>query len=170
MGIKIEIISANRTYIDERAKIEQPSNIKNWGELEIQNGVNIQPFCTITCKHQIRIQYGTLIAPGVVIVDHDHNIELPPEEIWQDGEMFAVDIGPYCWIGANATILKGVKLGKGCVVGAGAVVTKSFPEGSIIAGVPAKLIRTRGQYDKQAESDSGTSSSSDESEGNTSSS
>jgi acetyltransferase-like isoleucine patch superfamily enzyme len=148
VGIKIQVIAANRTYIDEKAHIAEPSNVQNWGELEIQNGVSIQPFCTITCKHQIRIQYGTLIAPGVVIVDHDHNIKGEPEEIWQDGEMFAVDIGPYCWIGANATILKGVKLGKGCVVGAGAVVTKSFPEGSIIAGVPAKLIRTREVIEK----------------------
>jgi len=52
-----------------------------------------------------------------------------------------VKIGNHCWIGAGAIILKNVELGDGCVVGAGAVVTKSFPNGSVIAGVPARLIR-----------------------------
>jgi acetyltransferase-like isoleucine patch superfamily enzyme len=51
-----------------------------------------------------------------------------------------VKIGNHCWIGAGAIILKNVELGDACVVGAGAVVTKSFPNGSVIAGVPARLI------------------------------
>jgi acetyltransferase-like isoleucine patch superfamily enzyme len=153
-GIKITRVGA--ISVHPTAQIEEPSNIKAWGELEIQNGVSIQPFVTITCHYKIRIQYGTVVAPGVVIVDHDHDISSRPEEIHKVGDMFKVDIGPYCWIGANATILKGVTLGKGCVVGAGAVVTKSFPEGSVIAGVPAKLIRTRGQYGKQTESGCGS--------------
>ena len=47
------------------------------------------------------------------------------------------------WLGSDVTILSGVKLGKGCVVAAGSVVAKSFPEYSIIGGVPAKVIGKR---------------------------
>jgi acetyltransferase-like isoleucine patch superfamily enzyme len=51
-------------------------------------------------------------------------------------------IGDGSWIGANAIIFPGVKLGKCCVVGAGSVVIKSFPDYSVVVGVPAKLIKT----------------------------
>ena len=44
-------------------------------------------------------------------------------------------------IGANATILPGVKLGRGCVVGAGAVVTKDVEPNTIVGGIPAKVIK-----------------------------
>lgn len=51
-------------------------------------------------------------------------------------------IGNGSWIGTNAIILPGIKLGKCCVVGAGSVVTKSFPDYSVIVGNPAKLAKT----------------------------
>jgi Acetyltransferase (isoleucine patch superfamily) len=47
------------------------------------------------------------------------------------------------WIGANATILPGVKVGRGSVIGAGSVVNKDIPEYSLAVGVPAKVIRNR---------------------------
>lgn len=53
-----------------------------------------------------------------------------------------VSIGDHSWIGANAIIMPNVKLGKFCIVGAQSFVNSSFPDYSIIGGVPAKLIRT----------------------------
>jgi acetyltransferase-like isoleucine patch superfamily enzyme len=54
-----------------------------------------------------------------------------------------IKIGDHVWIGTGAIILDGVNVGKGAVIGAGAVVTKDVPENSIVAGVPAKVIRMR---------------------------
>ena len=48
----------------------------------------------------------------------------------------------HAWIGAHATILPGVRIGRGAIVGAGAVVTGDVPAGSIVAGVPARVVRT----------------------------
>lgn len=53
-----------------------------------------------------------------------------------------IAIGSGCFIGAGAKILPGVALGQNCQVGANAVVARSFPAGSVIGGVPARLIRT----------------------------
>ena len=53
----------------------------------------------------------------------------------------SISIGNNCWIGGNAVINPGVKLGHNVVVGAGSVVTKSFEDNVVIAGNPAKVIQ-----------------------------
>ena len=53
-----------------------------------------------------------------------------------------VKIGRNCWIGVNVSILAGVELGDHVIVGANSVVTKSFKGNVVIAGCPAKIIRT----------------------------
>ena len=53
-------------------------------------------------------------------------------------------IGDDVWIGANAVILGGIKIGKGAVIGAGAVVTKDIPSNAVAVGVPAKVLRYHG--------------------------
>jgi len=52
-----------------------------------------------------------------------------------------ISIGEDCWIGGNAMILPGVRLGKGVVVGAGSVVTKDVPDFWVVAGNPARMLR-----------------------------
>jgi len=65
--------------------------------------------------------------------------------IQQNGgpQSLPIRIGNDCWIGINSVILPGVVLGDGCVVGANSVVTKSFPEFSIVGGVPARPLKMR---------------------------
>lgn len=54
-----------------------------------------------------------------------------------------VEIGEDCWIGVNAVIMPGVSIGRGCVIGANAVVTSDVPPYSIVAGIPARQLRKR---------------------------
>jgi len=55
-------------------------------------------------------------------------------------EGYDIRVGSGCWIGSGAIIIGGVTIGDNCIVAAGAVVTRSFPDGCIIGGVPAKII------------------------------
>jgi acetyltransferase-like isoleucine patch superfamily enzyme len=54
-----------------------------------------------------------------------------------------VRIGEGSWLGINVCILPGVTLGRNCVVAANSVVTRSVPDGGVVAGAPARLLRTR---------------------------
>lgn len=93
--------------------------------------------CYIQAGNGIKIGSGTLFAPGVKIISANHDEK--DMEHWVSDE--PIEIGEKCWIGANACILPGVRLGNRCVVGAGSVVTKSFPDGAVVVGIPAREVR-----------------------------
>lgn len=95
--------------------------------------------CYIQAVNGLEIGEGTLFAPGVKIISANHSLD----NYALSDEAEPIRIGKRCWIGTNAVILPGVQLGDNVVVGAGSVVTKSFGDNSIIAGVPARLMRVR---------------------------
>ena len=103
----------------------------------ILNGGFINEGVEITCAKKVTIGKGCKIARNVVIRGYDaHTLELPDYEISKE-----ITIGEHVWIGTRAMILKGVKIGDGAVIAAGAIVTKDVPAGSIVAGVPAKVVK-----------------------------
>lgn len=94
----------------------------------------------------ISIGSDVIMGPNVQIFSENHAYADTSLTIKEQGVVKQpVAIGNNCWIGAGSTVLAGVTLGDGCVVAAGSVVTKSFPANSVIAGIPAKLIKTRGE-------------------------
>jgi galactoside O-acetyltransferase len=94
----------------------------------------------------IRIGENCLIGPNVVIRTAGHCFDRLDVPIRSQGhKILDINIGTDCWIGANAVILGGVSLGNGVVVAAGSVVTRDVPANTVVAGVPAKTIRSRGE-------------------------
>jgi acetyltransferase-like isoleucine patch superfamily enzyme len=79
------------------------------------------------------------ISPHVHIITASHEIDSSSfANLWK-----AVTIEDYAWIGSRATILPGVKIGKGAVVATGAVVTKDVQPFTVVAGIPARKIKDR---------------------------
>jgi acetyltransferase-like isoleucine patch superfamily enzyme len=105
---------------------------------------------SIVLNASVEIGNDTLIASGVKILTSTHNYNNNP--MWKDRIDKPVTIGSNVWIGANAIILPGVKIGNYSVVGAGSIVTKHVPEKMVVAGNPAKYIKTRivSAYDTSA--------------------
>jgi acetyltransferase-like isoleucine patch superfamily enzyme len=82
------------------------------------------------------------LAQGITVTALNHNFPDAEKRIDEQGVSTApVTIEDDIWIGANATILPGVSIGQHSVVAAGAVVTKDVPPHSLVAGVPAKVIK-----------------------------
>jgi acetyltransferase-like isoleucine patch superfamily enzyme len=109
--------------------------VKKNAKLVIKTGYlnsNVQ----INAKQSIQIGESFACANGVVIRDNNaHSINGKKDSN-------PVIIGNHCWIGTNAVILPGTKLGNNCVVAAGSIVNKEFPDNCLIGGVPAKIIKT----------------------------
>ena len=82
------------------------------------------------------------LAQGITVTALNHNFDDTEKLIDEQGvSTNPVTIEDDVWIGANAVILPGVTIGNHCVVAAGAVVTKDVPPHSLVAGVPAKVIK-----------------------------
>ena len=82
------------------------------------------------------------LAQGITVTALNHNFEDSEKRIDEQGvSTSTVIIEDDIWIGANAVILPGVTIGHHSVVAAGAIVTKDVPPHSLVAGVPAKVIK-----------------------------
>ncbi len=104
-------------------------------------------FNHITCTNKVTIGNRCLTGKWVTITDNSHGettkgaLLIPPikRPIFSKGPVI---IGNDVWIGDKATILPGVTIGNGAVVAANAVVTKDVPEYCVVAGNPARIIRS----------------------------
>lgn len=90
----------------------------------------------------VKIGNHVNLAQGITVTALNHNFDDSKKRIDEQGvSTTPVAIGDDVWIGANAVILPGVHIGQHCVVAAGAVVNKDVPDHSLVAGVPAKIIK-----------------------------
>ena len=88
----------------------------------------------------VELKSNTMIGRHCAIETVNHSLDYLDRRI-PDGSAKPVTIGEDCWIGTRVTICPGVTIGRRSVVAAGAVVVKDVEEGTLVGGVPAKLIR-----------------------------
>lgn len=112
-----------------------PKNVK-FGE-NVSCGQNLLFYGTAP----IIVGDRTMIGARTIIMTATHDYNLHPMSIKRIDR--PVEIGKHVWIGAGAIIHPGVKIGDYAVVGSGSIVTKHVPQGAIVAGNPAKIIKWR---------------------------
>jgi acetyltransferase-like isoleucine patch superfamily enzyme len=94
----------------------------------------------ISVSNRVIIGNNVRIAPYNIIIDNDfHKVD---DHFSDEGTKKPIAIEDDAWITMNCTIMKGVTIGRGAVVASGSVVTKDVPPYTVVAGVPAKVIKT----------------------------
>ena len=125
---------------DSRVKIGVWGREPDGGRIDIGDYVLISPGTRISASDSIRIGHSVMMAHGVYITDSDwHGLY---DRTARDPQPRPVVIGDNVWLGDRCTVLKGVTIGANSVVGAGAVVSRSVPANVVVAGNPARVVKS----------------------------
>lgn len=125
--------------IDESTRVFIPF-LTNFGKhIWLGKNVFINHGCTFLDLGGITIEDEVQVGPKVNLITENHPLDPANRKSLDLG---AILIKRNAWIGAAATILPGVTIGENSVVAAGAVVTKNVPDNVVVAGVPAKIVRS----------------------------
>jgi acetyltransferase-like isoleucine patch superfamily enzyme len=155
LRITAELNTGYRTPAEVRALLQELTSAEVDGSVALfppfytEFGKNLRlgkdVFINIGCRFQdtggITIGDGSLIGHGSTLTTLNHSVD--PERR-ADMIPSPIVIGRKVWLGASVTVVPGITIGDGAIVGAGAVVTRDVPPNTIVAGVPAKVIRETG--------------------------
>lgn len=125
------------------------------GKIKIGNNCLLGPNCVIGAVNQVLIGDGVWISNNVVIIDNNNHPVNPIDRMlisksgydniyrsWKYAVSKPIIICDNVWIGRNSIINKGVTIGENSIVAAGSIVTKNVPANCIVAGNPAKIVKT----------------------------
>lgn len=149
--VKIDALSTDGVIIGENCVLGRNTCIECTGSLQhlgkgvtIGNGTTFGSDCFFGAAGGISIGNDVMAGQFIRFHSENHNFKDHDKLIKDQGVTHkGIEIGNNCWIGAGAVFLDGAKIGNGCVVAANAVVTKQFPDNTVIGGVPAKVISNR---------------------------
>ena len=142
-GVRIRATDGARLQLGGDVFIDRFADITaKHGTLTIGARSYVGQYSVICARDNITIGADCLIAEHVSIRDQDHRFE-PGLTTANAGFLTGpITIGNNVWIGAKATVTKGVRIGDDAVIGANSVVTRDIPANSLAIGVPARVIRT----------------------------
>ena len=144
IAVRYALLKSIAKKVGDNVAIHQGCYILNAENLVIGDNVSIHPMCYIEALGGVEIGNDVSIAHATTILSTSHtykDVEIPIK--YQKVDLLPTKIGDNVWLGAKSTILGGISIESGCVVGAGAVVTHNVKTNSIVAGVPAKIIKER---------------------------
>lgn len=122
---------------------ENKGRPEGFGQLTIGSDVYFGGHAEVHCFNEITIGDGCVFSEHVYVSDVAHGLDPTRGPIMKQAleSKGGVEIGEHSFVGFGASVMPGVKLGKHCVVATRSVVTRSFPDYSMVAGIPARLIK-----------------------------
>lgn len=144
IGIRYAVFKSISAGCGENVAIFEDVILNTCENISVGSNVSIHPMTYLEGRGGLDIGNDVSIAHGVTIMSTNHGYQRTDLPIkYQDSIFKKVTIGNDVWIGARAVILAGVTIGDGSIVAAGAVVTKDVSSRTVVAGVPAKIIKKR---------------------------
>jgi acetyltransferase-like isoleucine patch superfamily enzyme len=139
------IVFGDNVSIHRGTIIDCTGGIRSIGEcLKIGNSVGFSPNCFIQVRGEVTIGDNVIFGPFVKIFSESHNFSKIDIPITSQGETRkGVNIESGVWVGSSAIILDGVTIGENAIIAAGSLVNNDVPANSIVAGIPAKIIKNR---------------------------
>lgn len=125
--------------VPDRVTVYPPFYTDHGLNLELAENVFINQGCTFLDHAGIRIATRVMIGPKVTFITSGHPVDPAERKLYLTGA--PIDVAENVWIGAGATILPGVSIGRDAVIAAGAVVADDVPEASLVAGPKADVVR-----------------------------
>ncbi|MFI5060848.1 MAG: DapH/DapD/GlmU-related protein [Actinomycetales bacterium] len=125
--------------LPERVTIYPPFFTDHGLKLDLSERVFINQNCTFLDYAGIRLGERVMVGPKVMFITVGHPVDTEERRAWLTGA--PIDVAENVWIGAGATILPGVRIGRDAVIAAGAVVADDVPAGTLVAGPKAAVRR-----------------------------
>ncbi len=153
IGERVVIYQSNGGSVELGKGVQLYSDIiietGDGGRLSIGAETHVQPRCQLMAYVGfLQIGCRVEIAPNCAFYPYDHGFA--PEEPIRNQPLKTkggIVVGDDAWLGVGVIVLDGVRIGKGAVIGAGSVVTKDVPDGTVAFGVPARVVKMRGELD-----------------------
>ena len=174
---KLSVISCKQKNVGENSYVDPTVQVLGWENVRIGSNSILSESTWININHREEGKIGLIIgnncfigrrnffSSGIVIKigdyclttpncsflgsDHIYSSPFKPYIATGTTEDGAIELGANCWLGANVTVLKGVKIGYGSIIGASTVVNRDVPPFSMVVGNPCRVIK---RFDMQQQS------------------
>jgi len=153
-GMSKFVALGDDVYLAQDVWINVACDMQETGErIVLSNGCKIGRRSTISCKNQILLGQNVLLAPAVLLMDHNHQYLDTSRPIMAQGVTTGgkITIEENCWLGYCCVVLcmsGELTIGRNSVIGANSVVTKSVPPFSIVGGNPGRVVK---RYDPESQ-------------------
>lgn len=144
---RYEVVEKILGELPEGLELLSPFIVDYGKNIKMGKNVFINHYCYFMDGGGITIGDNVFFGPYVGLYTANHPLQFKERNEGLE-EAKPINIGDNCWFGANVSVMPGVTIGNGCVIASGSVVNNDVPDNSVVAGVPAKVVKMINQDER----------------------